>query len=132
MNWTPKIGQFEAISLLGTTPCGNSHIITQYAEVAKGNIDDEVETLETKIQRYKSSIMDEACQEFYNNTIAIRKTMTQSVLRKYEDKEFTSEEIDELREEFKPVNEKVMQAIEEDVKRLVKQMPKDLFSEDEY
>ena len=57
--------------------------------------------------------------------------MTQSVLRNYEGKGFTSEEIDELREEFEPVNEKVIKATEEDVKKLVKQMPKDLFAEDD-
>lgn len=122
-------GQFEAIGLFGIA--GNSHIITQYAEMARRNVDDEVKTLETKIQRYKSSIMDETGQEFYDNTISMRKTMTQSVLRNYEGKGFTSEEIDELREEFEPVNDRVIQATEEDVKRLVKQMPKDLFNEDE-
>ena len=44
---------------------------------------------------------------------------------------YSDEEIDELREEFEPVNERVMRATEEEAKRLVKQMPKDLFSEDE-
>lgn len=123
-------GKFEAIGLFGTTPCGNSHIITQYAEMTRGNVDDEVKTLETKIQRYKFSIMDETGQEFYDNTIAMRKNMTQSVLRNYEGKGFTSKEMDELREEFEPVNKRVIKATEEDVKRLVKQMPKDLFGED--
>ena len=99
--------------------------------MARGNVDEEARVLETKIQRYKSSIIDEAGQEFYNNTIAMRKTMTQSVLRNYEGQRFTLEEIDELREEFEPVNERVMRATEEEAKRLVKQMPKDLFSEDE-
>ena len=124
-------GQFETIGLFGTMPCGTSHIITQYAEVARGNVDEEAKVLEAKIQRYKSSIIDKSGQEFYDNTIAIRKTMTQSVFRNYEGKGFTSEEIDELREEFEPVNEKVIKATEEDVKKLVKQMPKDLFAEDD-
>lgn len=112
-------------------PYGNSHIITQYAEVVRGNVDEEAKVIETKIQRYKTSIIDEAGQEFYDNTIAMRKTMTQSVLRNYEGQGFTSEEMDELREEFEPVNKRVIQATEEEAKRLVKQMPKDLFGDDD-
>lgn len=124
-------GQFETIGLFGTMPCGNSHIITQYAEVARGNVNEEAKVLEAKIQRYKSSIMDKSGQEFYDNTIAIRKTMTQSVLKDYEGQGFTSEEIDELREEFEPVVERVIQTTKEDVKRLVKKMQKKSFDEDE-
>ena len=75
--------------------------------------------------------MDKSGQEFYDNTIAIRKTMTQSVLKDYEGQGFTSEEIDELREEFEPVAERVIQATKEDVKRLVKKMQKKSFDEDE-
>lgn len=117
-------GQFETIGLFGTMPCGNSHIITQYAKVVRGNVDEEERVLETKIQRYKSSIIDEDGQEFYDNTIAMRKTMTQSVLRNYEGKEFTSKEMDELRKEFEPVNKKVIQATEEEAKKLIKQIQK--------
>lgn len=114
-------GQFEKIGLFGAMPCGNSYI---YTEVTRENVDDESKILETKIQRYKSSIMDEKGQEFYNNSIAMRKTMIQSVLRNYEGQGFTSEEIDALRKEFAPVNERVMQATEEEVKRIVKKISK--------
>lgn len=124
-------GKFETIGLFGTMPCGNFHITTQYAEVIKENVDEEIKVLETKIQRYKSSIIDEVCQEFYGNTIAMRKTMTQSVLKNYEGQGFTLDEIDELREEYESVNERVIQATEEEAKRLVKKIPKDLFCDDD-
>lgn len=115
-------GQFETIGLFGTTPCGNSYIVTQYAEIARKNVDEEAKVLEIKIQRYKSSIMDETGKEFYDNSIAMRKTLTQSVLRNYEGRGFTLEEIEELRREFEPVNKRVMHATEEESKRLFKKM----------
>lgn len=121
-------GQFETIGLFGTIPCGNSYIITKYAEVARREAGEKAKILETRIERYKSNILDEVGQEFYNNTIAMRKTITLSVLRNYEGQGFTSEEIDELKEEFEPVNKRVIEATEEEAKRLVKQMSKDLFS----
>ena len=46
-------GQFEAIGLFGATPCGVSHIITQDAELNRGNVDLEVQELQSKIKRYK-------------------------------------------------------------------------------
>lgn len=124
-------GYFETIGCLGTMPCGASHIITQYAEVARGHIDKEAKALEMKIKRYKGSIMDEAGKEFYDNAIARRKTFTQSTLRNYNGQAFTQEEINELREIFEPVNKRIMQATEEEVKKFVKQLHKDLFSEDD-
>ena len=92
-------------------PCGNSHIITQYAKTVRQGIDEESQKLEAKIQRYKDSIMDEPGKEFYENSIAMRRTMVESILRNYEGKGFTQEEIDELREEFEPVNDRVMQVL---------------------
>ena len=55
------------------------------------------------------------------NNIAIR-TMVKSVLKNYEGKNFTPEEIDEPRQEFKQVNDKVIYSNVEKVKRLVKKM----------
>lgn len=116
-------GQFESIGLYGTVPCGNSHIITQDAEIARGNVDLEIRELEARIKRYKESIMDDIGREFYDNTIATRKTLTQTTLRSYEGRGFTLEEYEELRKEFEPVNERIMQRTEEEVKKLVKKTP---------
>ena len=74
-------GHFLCLNLkqYKTMPCGNSHIITSYAETVRQGIDDESQKLETKIQRYKDNIMDEPGKEFYENTIAMRRTMIESL-----------------------------------------------------
>lgn len=124
-------GIFEVIGLLGATPYGVAHIITQDAEMVRGNVDDEINTLEARIQRYKDSIMDETCTEFYNNYVAIRKHFPEIILRNYEGRGFTTEETQNMMEDLVPVNERTIQRTEEEVKKLVKQMPKDLFGEDD-
>ena len=124
-------GQFETIGLFGSMPCGVSHLITQDAELVRGNVDSEKAELEAKIQRYKNSIMDEVGKEFYNNSIAMRNSMCQIILRNYEGRGFSSEESQQIMEECQPVNDRVMDATEQEVKRLVKKMPKDLFDNDD-
>ena len=112
-------GQFEIIGLFGPKPYGNCHIITQFAEAVRQGTEEESQKLESKIQRYKDSMMDETSKQFYENYIAIR-TMIKSVLRNYEGRNFNPEEIDEFRQEFEPVNDKVIYSNVEKVKRLVK------------
>lgn len=124
-------GQFETIGLFGPTPCGVSHIITQDAELTRGNIDLEVQELQAKIQRYKDSIMDEIGKSFYDNSIAMRNSMCQIILRNYEGRGFTAEESEKIMEECQPVNDRVAQATVEEAKRLVKTMPKNSFSDDD-
>lgn len=124
-------GVFEIIGLLGATPYGVSHIITQDAEMVRGNVDDEINTLEARIQRYKDSIMDETCTEFYNGYVAIRKHFPEIILRNYEGRGFTTEETQNMMEDLALVNERTIQRTEEEVKKIVKQMPKDLFGEDD-
>ena len=124
-------GKFATIGLFGAVPCGVSHIITQYAEVVRENIDTETDELEKRIQRYKQSIMDETGKEFYDNSIAMRNSMCQIILRNYEGRGFTLEETQQIMEECQPVNDRVMHATEEEAKRLVKKMPKNLFKDDD-
>ena len=124
-------GQFEAIGLFGATPCGVSHIITQDAELNRGNVDLEVQELQSKIKRYKDTIMDETGKSFYDNSIAMRSSMCQIILRNYEGRGFTAEESQKIMEECQPVNDRVAQATEEEAKRLVKTMPKNIFSNDD-
>ncbi len=87
-------GQFETINFFDTTPCGNSHIITQYPEVDRGYVDAEIIRLELRIQKYKASVIAECelLRMFYNIAIAIRENMTQSVLRNYKEQAFTSKQ----------------------------------------
>lgn len=124
-------GEFEAIGLFVTMPCGVSHIITQYAESVRENTEVEIDELEKRIQRYKQSIMDETGKEFYNNSIAMRNSMCQIILRNFEGRGFTSEETQQIMEECQPVNDRVMTATEEEAKRFVKKMSKNLFEDDD-
>ena len=122
-------GQFETIGLFGTMPCGISYIITQYPEVVKENTEIETDELKKKIQRYKQSIMDETGKEFYNNSIAMRNSMCQIILRNYEGRGFNSEETQQIMEECQPVNDRVMTATEKEAKRLVKNNNKKIKSD---
>ena len=124
-------GTFESIGLLGSTPCGVSRIITRDAEFARENVDSEIDELKSRIQRYKDNTMDELGKIFYDNYIAIRKSMCQIVLRNFEGRGFTAEECQQIMEECQPVNDRVMQTTEKEVKKLVKIMPRNLFEDDD-
>ena len=56
--------------------------------------------------------------------------MCQIILRNYEGRGFTSEETQQIMEECQPVNDRVMNATEEEAKRFVKKIPKKLFEDD--
>ena len=120
-------GNFETIGLFGPSPCGVSHIITQ----ARDNSDTEIAELEARIQRYKSSIMDDTCKEFYDNSIAMRNSMCKIILRNYENRGFTEEEFMQLMEECQPVTDRVIKSTCDEAKRLIKQMPKQSFDYDD-
>ena len=124
-------GKFETIGLLGTEPCGVSHIITQDAEAARGNVDSEVLDLEMRIQRYKDSVMDDIGREFYNNSIAMRNSMCKIILRSYQGRGFTIKEKREIMNECRPVNQRVVEATREATKRLVREKTNVVFEEDD-
>lgn len=124
-------GHFKSIGLFGSVPCGTSFITTQNVEMTRESVAEETKNLENRIQRYKENIMDDIGREFYDNTIATRKTLTQTILRNYEGRGFTLEEYEELRREFEPINERVMQKTDEAAKKLVKQKPILLTDEDD-
>lgn len=115
------VGKLETFDLVRTISCGNCFITTQYAETVRQGIDEETQKLEERIQRYKDTTMDQVGKNFYENAIAMRTTMTASVLRSYEKREFTPEEIEELRKEIEPVNEKFIGAMGDAIK-LIKQI----------
>lgn len=118
-------GEFEVIGLLGTTPCGVSHIITQEAELNRGNVDLEIEELKERIQKYKDNNFDEDSKIFYDNSVAQRNCLCQIILRNYEGIGFTDEEISKMREEYGTVNERVISATDDAVKKLIKTMSDD-------
>lgn len=75
--------------------------------------------------------MDEVGKSFYDNSIAMRNSMCQIILRNYEGRGFTAEESQRIMEECQPVNDRVMQSTTEEVKRLVKTMPNISFEDDD-
>ena len=124
-------GVFERIELFGSRPRGVSQIITQYAEAVRGNIEEETNELEKRIQGYKQSIMDATCKEFYVNAIAMRNRMCQLFLRNYEGIEFSLEETQQIMEEWQPVNDRVMNATTEEAIGLIKKMTNYLPDDDD-
>ncbi len=124
-------GEIKTIGLFGTMPCGNSHIVTQETLEIKQDIKEDVLKLEAKIQRYKNTMMDKTGKEFYENSIAIRKTLTQSILRNYEGRGFTKAEIEELKKEFEPVNERIFQSNRNEVQKLVRTISDDIYDDED-
>ena len=130
-NYKGYVGEVKTIGLFGTMPCGSSYIDTQERLEIKQNIKEDKQLLEARIQNYKNTMMDKTGKEFYENSIAIRKTLTQVILRNYEGRGFTKSELEELRKEFEPVNERVCQSNRNAVQKLVREIPKDTFEDDE-
>lgn len=122
-------GEFEIIGKFGSMTCGISHIITQDAELARGNLDSEIDELKTRIQDYKNNTMDEVNEFFYDNYMAIRNNVCQIILRNFEGRGFTAEEAQQVMKECQSVNNMVVQATEEEAKKLGKKMPKNLFED---
>lgn len=79
------VGEVETFGSYGKVLYGNSNIITQYVETVRQDIDVESQILALKIQRFKDIIMDEDSKKIYENIIAMRSTLTESVLKNYEE-----------------------------------------------
>ena len=75
--------------------------------------------------------MDETEKELYNNTTAMRHRMCQIILRNYEGDTFSSEEKEQIMEDFQPINDRVMQDATEEAKSLVKKMLNSLPDDDD-
>lgn len=116
-------GEFEVIELMGTIPYGVSRIITEEASLVRDVTDSEIEEVRGRIDRYKSSIMDDIGREFYDNSIAMRNSMCQIILRNYQGEGFTGEECKAIMEECEPVTQRVYAATEAAIKQYVKEMP---------
>ena len=116
-------GEFSVIGLFGEYSCGNCHIITQYSELSRKNIQEEMSSLETKIQYWKNNDMYCDCKEFYDNTISMRKVFSEIILRQHNGETFTDEEIIKIKEEIYPIQDKIIRSTRKDIKQLAKQMP---------
>lgn len=130
-------GEFSVIGLFGEMPCGISHIITQdvdylkennYSEVSERNIESEKEDLLKRISIFKEN---DDFKELYENTLAMRKQMSEILLRNHIGVDFSEEEVENLMSEIQPISDKVEEANIEGVKKLVKEMSSDLFDDKE-
>ena len=115
-------GSLEVIGLFGTMPFGASRIVTQEVVDVKDAVDKEVNGVKARIDRYKFFLMDDIGREFYDNSIAMRRRMSQIVLRNYEGRAFTPEEADEIMEEVGPINDRVMSATADEAYQFVKKI----------
>ena len=118
-------GDFSVLGFFGEQRCGVSHLITQhvdylkeknYPEVADRDIEAEKEELAKRIATFKQN---DDFADLYENTIGMRANLSEYVLRRYNGNTFTTEQIEAFLE---PVNDKVEEATNNAVKKLVKEM----------
>lgn len=72
-----------------------------------------------------------SCREFYNNAIAMRKVLSEIILREHNGDIFRPEEIEKIKAEIQPVQNRIIEATEESIKQLTKQISIEFFCEDE-
>lgn len=113
-------GQFEVIELFGSMPFGVSRIITEEAEKVREVESSEVTGVQARIDRYKDLLMDDIGREFYRNSLAMRSSMCKIILRNYERRGFTPEEIQSVMEEVGPVNDRVVESTASEIRQYVK------------
>jgi len=121
-------GEFEIIGLLGPTPYGVCNINTE--EITE-NLELQTAELKSRIQTYKDN-MEYETSEFYTNSIAMRNSLIQIILRNYEGKTFTEEEAKRIMDECLPVNERIIKATEEEARQLVLTFPETLFDDEDF
>lgn len=113
-------GEFEVIGLLDTVPYGVSRITTEEKVLSSDEEKIEIDDVKRRIDRYKVFFMDDVGREFYDNSIAMRSSMCEIILRGYEGREFTPEESDSIMSECGPVNDRVIEATCDVVKQYMK------------
>lgn len=118
-------GIFEVIGIFGATPYGACRINTKDLEL---NNEEEIAKLKDRIEKYKKESMDTVCEEFYNNSLSMKNSLSKIILKNYEGSEYTDEEKEEIVKETVPVNERVREKTEEHVKKLVMEID---FDEDD-
>ena len=87
-------GEFECVGMFESTPCGVSHIITQYSTLDKNNMDIEIEKLKKKIELYKGTLLNEITEVFYTKYLSSRKALCTYFERRINGDNLTEEEWD--------------------------------------
>jgi len=117
-------GKLSILRMFGEQRCGVCHIITQYAEDRKQDINEldlesEKEELLKRIEAFKEN---DDYWKLYNNTYAIREQLSEITLRNYEGKTFSNEESEILIKGTKNITDDVEKNIMDNVKQYVKKL----------
>ena len=95
-------GEFSVIAENGEFLYGDFRIMTTSLNIFMENEEGEREYLKSSIEQWKSSIMDDACKQLYQNILSIRNIMTEITLKNHEGRGFNLEEVQRILNEFQP------------------------------
>ena len=115
-------GEFRAIDIYEQSVYGVSRIITQSAEQVRDNTYQEMQKLYSSIEECKNNCIDIIGKLFYDSYLEVRNSLCKIVLKDYEGKEFTDDEIQRFIEEYELDNEGVDKPTVEEVKVLANTM----------
>lgn len=114
-------GEFEVIESFGSMPFGISRIIPSQLELGDKE-EEEIASVKARIDKYKNTLMDDAGKSFYDNTIAMRSILCDNILRLYEGRGYTKEEMTEILDVVQPITERVIDATVNEVMQYIKKM----------
>lgn len=115
-------GEFEVIGLMGTMPYGVSRIIPEELVLGSDEEQVEIDDVKRRIESYKVFFMDEVGKSFYDNSMAMRNVLCDNVLRCYEGRGYTEEEMVAIANQVGPINDRVMQATMDEAYQFVKKV----------
>ena len=118
-------GEFEVIGLMGSMPYGVSRITPEEVVLDKDEEQVEIDDVKRRIERYKVLLMDESGRSFYDNSMAMRNVLCDNILRCYEGRGYTEEEMAAIANQVGPINDRVIQATETEMTQLVKKLQRE-------
>lgn len=118
-------GEFEVIGLMGSMPYGVSRITPEEVVLGKDEEQVEIDDVKRRIEAYKVFLMDESGRSFYDNSMAMRNVLCDNVLRCYEGRGYTEEEMAAIANQVGPINDRVIQATGTEMTQLVKKLQRE-------
>lgn len=118
-------GEFEVIGLMGSMPYGVCRITTEERVLGRDEEVVEIDDVKRRIEAYKVFFMDDAGKSFYDNSMAMRNVLCDNILRCYEGRGYTEEEMVAIANQVGPINDRVIQATENEMTQLVKKLQRE-------
>lgn len=118
-------GEFEVIGLMGTMPYGVCRITTEEKVLSSDEEQVEIADVKRRIEAYKVFFMDDTGRSFYDNSMAMRNVLCDNVLRCYEGRGYTEEEMVAIANQVGPINDRVIQATVDEAYQFVKKVQRD-------